>query len=291
MRALRRLVRGLVLPVTARVVTVLLLTAWVACASAIAGDASPAAPDRRSGNAFLPEELRALQADPTRNPLELWIERGRQSWHSVDASASQTRSCQSCHGAADAVTASSTAPAVRSAAAHFPRLSADGSRLLNLEDQIRACRVRSGLPDRPAESDEVLALSAWLHHLARGEPIAVSAPPDAALRTQWQAHLERGTRAWTQRIGRYNLACVHCHDQNVGRSFRADVTSPAHPTGFPVYRLSWARPGSIDRRLRACFSGVQAEMPAPGEPLLRELELYLKVRATGLPLDGPSLRR
>lgn len=84
---------------------------------------------------------------------------------------------------------------------------------------------------------------------------------------------------------------MHCHDQNVGRSFRADVTSPAHPTGFPVYRLSWGRPGSIDRRLRACFSGVQAEMPAPGEPLLRELELYLKVRAVGLPLDGPSLRR
>ncbi len=288
MRALRRVVHGLALLVTGRVVTALQIAALVASASANASGASPTAPDRRSGNAFLPEELRALQADPTRNPLELWIERGRQSWYSTDASASQTRSCQSCHGSPGTPTA---VPAVRSAAARFPRLSADGSRLVNLEDQIHTCRMRSGLADRPAESDEVMALSAWLHHLARGEPIAVSAPPDTTLQPLWQAHLERGTRAWTQRIGRHNLACLHCHDQNVGRSFRADVTSPAHPTGFPVYRLSWGRPGSIDRRLRACFSGVQAEMPAPGEPLLRELELYLKVRAVGLPLDGPSLRR
>ena len=88
-----------------------------------------------------------------------------------------------------------------------------------------------------------------------------------------------------------NLACVHCHDQNVGKQMRTDVISPANPTGFPIYRMAWQRLGSIDRRLRACYSGVQAVMPKPGDPDLRALELYLKVRANGMPLEGPAIRR
>jgi L-cysteine S-thiosulfotransferase len=36
---------------------------------------------------------------------------------------------------------------------------------------------------------------------------------------------------------------------------------------------------------------VQAPLPAPGSTELRDLELYLRVRANGMPLDGPSIRR
>ena len=60
---------------------------------------------------------------------------------------------------------------------------------------------------------------------------------------------------------------------------------------FPIFKLSWQSMGSIDRRLRACYSGVQAEVPAPGSPELRQLELFLKSRAQGMPIEGPSLRR
>ena len=55
--------------------------------------------------------------------------------------------------------------------------------------------------------------------------------------------------------------------------------------------MSWQKPGTLDRRLRACYSGVQATIPPAGAPELRALELYLKVRAAGKPLDGPSIRR
>ena len=88
-----------------------------------------------------------------------------------------------------------------------------------------------------------------------------------------------------------NLACTHCHDSQIGKHLRADVISPAHPTGFPIYRQTWQNLGSIDRRLRACFSGVQAAIPAPGANELRDLELFLKVRAQGILWDGPSIRR
>ncbi|MEY2736395.1 MAG: SoxAX cytochrome complex subunit precursor, partial [Pseudomonadota bacterium] len=59
---------------------------------------------RRTGNDFLSPELRALQSDPTRNPAELWVERGRQLWHGAGAGSDTARSCQHCHadGAAPA---------------------------------------------------------------------------------------------------------------------------------------------------------------------------------------------
>jgi len=229
-----------------------------------------------AGNAFLPPSLKALQADPGSNPVSLWLDRGDMAWRDT----STGPSCASCHGAASSL---------REAVVQHPRLSADGSRLVNLEDQILACRARSGKARDQLESEDVLALSALLHQSAQGLSWMLQAPP--AQKAQWQARLTQGTALYAQRMGRMNLACVHCHDQNIGKQMRADVISPGHPTGFPVYRMSWQGMGSIDRRLRACYSGVQAQLPPPADPALRDLELFLKVRASGMPLDGPSLRR
>ncbi len=229
-----------------------------------------------SGNAFLSPGLLKLQADSANSPVALWLDRGVAAW----ADSSVGPSCLSCHGTADALKAS---------APGFPRLTANGQTLINLEDQIVACRARSGHTGAKLEDDDVLALSALLHNAAKGLPINVKAPPEHA--AQWQARLENGTQLFARRMGRMNLACVHCHDQNVGKQMRADVISPGNPTGFPIYRMSWQKIGSVDRRLRACYSGVQAMIPPAGDPALRDLELYLKVRASGMALDGPSIRR
>ena len=160
--------------------------------------------------------------------------------------------------------------------------------MANPEDQIGVCRQRQGSPSAQAD-DTVLALSAALHHAARGEPIAVQAPP--ARQAAWQARWQAGADQYQTRQGRMNLSCAHCHDDRVGTQMRGDTISPGHPTGFPIYRLSWQQAGGMDRRLRACFSGVQSAMPEPGSAILRSLELYLKVRANGMPIEGPSVRR
>jgi sulfur-oxidizing protein SoxA len=246
--------------------------------------------------AFLPPGLKALNSDASSNPVSLWLDRGALAW--VDDKSGP--SCASCHG---------QVASLRPAVVSFPRLAADGKRLINLEDQIQACRTRasqaadkanrqsntehsSGSPTGNAENEEVLALSALLHQAAQGLVWDVKATTAKAAETAaWQAHLQQGASLYVQRIGRMNLACLHCHDHNIGKQLRADVISPGHPTGFPVYRMSWQELGSVERRLRACFSGVQAQMPPPGDPLLRDLELYLKVRASGMPLEGPSIRR
>jgi sulfur-oxidizing protein SoxA len=236
---------------------------------------APDARGRISGLAFLSPSLRQMNDDDMANPMSLWIERGQAAWGQT----STGPSCQSCHGAVDQM---------RKAVAQHPKWSPDGQALRNLEDQIGACRQRQGAPS--AQPDEtVLALSAALHHAARGEPIAVKAPP--AHQAAWQARWQAGADQYQTRQGRMNLSCAHCHDDRVGAQMRGDTISPGHPTGFPIYRLSWQQAGGMDRRLRACYSGVQSAMPEPGSAILRSLELYLKVRANGMPMEGPSVRR
>ena len=300
-----------------------LLCTWALALLAAAQDAAPTPSPQSlqqaaswpttaqfSGLAFLPPGLKTLNNDASSNPVSLWLDRGALAW--TDATSGP--SCASCHG---------QVASLRPVVVTYPRLAADGKRLVNLEDQIQTCRTRSGsaagnrrdeIGSRKsgngqsgsgqssngqtrnetgsAENEEVLALSALLHQASQGLAWDVKAPTaKASDNAAWQAHMKQGASLYVQRIGRMNLACLHCHDQNIGKQLRADVISPGHPTGFPVYRMSWQGLGSVERRLRACFSGVQAQMPPPGDPVLRDLELYLKVRASGMPLEGPSIRR
>lgn len=228
-----------------------------------------------SGNQFLTPQLLAMQQDADANPATLWIEKGQTLWRN---------SCQSCHNAPDTLS--------RSATRHPRLVTRNGSsQLVNLEDQINVCRQGAGQSPKGVEDDDTLSLSALLHNVGKGQAIHVQAPADAAGQQRWQAELAQGAQLYATRLGRLNLACVHCHDGKVGANLRAEVVSPGHPSGFPIYRLNWQNLGSIDRRLRACYSGVQATLPPSGSPALRQLELYLKVRAEGMPLDGPSIRR
>jgi L-cysteine S-thiosulfotransferase len=236
-----------------------------------------------SGNSFLSPGLLKLQADVQDSPVSLWLDKGQQQW----ADRSGGASCQSCHTSPDTL---------KKAVPTFPKLAPDTTsgnpKLINLEDQIVACRTRAGRLGARLDDDDVLSLSALLHNAAKGLPIDVKTPPaNSPHAAQWQSRLDSGTALFAKRLGRINLACVHCHEQNIGKQMRVDVISPGNPTGFPIYRMSWQKIGSMDRRMRACYSGVQAVIPPPGAPELRDLELYLKVRANGMPLEGPSIRR
>jgi L-cysteine S-thiosulfotransferase len=231
--------------------------------------------ERTSGSMYLSKQMQDLQADAMRNPLSLWQERGQALWQVQ---------CKSCHGEIDTLNRS---------AASFPRLSSDGKSLINLEDQVARCQQRSTAKAvSVVDGDELLSLSVALHQAAAGTPIKLAPPTgNTAKEVQWQERLSSGEKLYQTRMGRMNLACLHCHDHKVGAQMRADTISQGHPTGFPIYRMSWQAIGSIDRRLRACYSGVQATVPPTGSPELRDLELFLKFRANGMPLDGPSIRR
>ncbi|MBM3372457.1 MAG: sulfur oxidation c-type cytochrome SoxA [Betaproteobacteria bacterium] len=250
---------------------------WLAallCAPITVLAAQPSA--LRSGLEFASADVRALQADDFANPGMLWVDRGAKLWSTPAGAAAQ--SCAGCHREA--------AVSMKGVATRYPRFDREAGAVLNLEARINRCRsTRQQADPLGFESDELLALTAYVAHQSRGQvPIPAD---DAASR----AARERGREQYFRRQGQMNLACTHCHDRLAGRRLLAETISEGHGNGYPAYRLEWQGLGSLQRRLRACFTGVRAEAPPFGAPELVELELYLTQRAGPLRIETPAVRR
>ena len=134
------------------------------------------------------------------------------------------------------------------------------------------------------ESEELLALTAFVAHQSRRLPIAPGDGPEL------RPFLNLGSELFRRRQGQLNLSCSQCHDDNWGKRLAGAVIPQAHPTGYPVYRLEWQSLGSLQRRLRNCMIGVRAEPYEYGAPEAVALELYLMKRARGMPLETPAVR-
>jgi sulfur-oxidizing protein SoxA len=230
-----------------------------------------------SATRFLSDELRAEQQDEARNRGMLWVDQGAELWRRAPSASEQ--SCAACHG--DARTS------MAGVSARYPAVDTSTGRLLNIEGRINACRERHQKSAPLAyESNELLALTAFLALQSRGRSVAVATEAPAAA-----AALELGRRFWSERQGQLNLACTHCHDDNVGRRLRGDTISSGLPTGYPAYRLEWQGLGSLYRRLRACQIGVRAEPFPAGSDIHLALELFLADRARGATIEAPAIRR
>jgi L-cysteine S-thiosulfotransferase len=212
-----------------------------------------AASAQRSGLEYSSVEIRRLQASDAENPGMLWVDAGEKRF---------AAQCASCHAS------------MKGVAARYPRV-VDG-KVLTLEAMVRH-RVPFAY-----ESDELLGLTAYIAYQSRGLPIGGHLSP---------GDVESGKSEYYRRRGQMNLACTHCHDANAGKRLGPETVSEGQPNGYPTYRLRWQTLGSLERRLRACFSGVHAEMPAYGDPLLGELEAYLAWRGRGLPVEAPAVRQ
>lgn len=247
------------------------------CMARIAAAPEPQRPSPlRSGIEFASPEVRAMQADDFANPGMLWVARGEALWK--QAAGEAQKSCADCHGNA--------AQSMKGVAARYPVIDPGAARLVDIEGRVNLCRTRHQKAEAFAyESDELLALSAYVTHQSRGMPVQVE------LHLQNQRHFERGRELYHRRIGQMNLACTHCHDRNWGKRLLAQTLSQGHGNAYPAYRLEWQSIGSLQRRLRACYYGVRAEMPAYGSEELLDLELYLAWRATGLTIETPGVRR
>ncbi|KAF0144797.1 MAG: putative sulfur oxidation diheme cytochrome SoxA [Rhodospirillaceae bacterium] len=97
---------------------------------------------------------------------------------------------------------------------------------------------------------------------------------------------ERGRDFYFLRLGQFDFACTHCHDENAGKKLRGDVLSEGHGNGFPVYRLGWQKPGSLPRCLADCKRDLRAESYPLGSDEYLALEVFLAARARGLPPGG-----
>jgi sulfur-oxidizing protein SoxA len=231
--------------------------------------------DRRSGLDFAGPETRAMQQDDTANPGMLWVQQGESLWAAKVGAAD--RSCADCHG--DARTS------MKGVAARYPTFDAALGRPIDLEQRMNRCRSEhQGAEPFAWESEDLLALTAFVAHQSRGLPIAVGT--EAELRPS----SDLGNELFHRRQGQLNLSCSQCHDDNWGKRLAGSVILQGHPTGYPVYRLEWQGMGSLQRRLRTCMIGVRAEPFEYGAPEAVALELYLMERARGMPIEAPAVR-
>jgi len=241
--------------------------------------------DNSTTQALTASGLAQLQSANAMNPIGLWIDEGKRKWE---------KDCTSCHALEKVV----------KAVPNFPKLDAS-EKLVNLEDQISICRQRveattnansiatttASTQSFTNDDNPTLELSTFLNDAARQLAINIAPPANPSHASMWQQNLAEGEKLFKTRLGHMNLSCQQCHDGKVGASMRAQKITAGHPTGFPAYRISWQGLGSIERRIRACYSGVQAQVPTQQDMRLRQLELYLKTRAQGMPLEGPSTRQ
>lgn len=250
------------------------VVAIFALAFVLTGAAAPPVPPK-SGYDYLTPATKQLQDDDFANPGMLWVEEGETLWNTPAGTSGQ--SCASCHG--DAATA------MRTVATRYPVWSKSQGKVINLEQQINQCRGLQGAEPLAYESEPLLSLTAFVSHQAKGLPMSVAIDGPAA------ESFERGKAFFYQRRGQLDLSCANCHEDHAGDHLRADVISQGQVNGFPIYRALWQTMGSTNRMFAWCNEAVRAEPYAAGSQEYVDLELYLRWRGQGLPIETPAVRR
>ena len=250
-----------------------LLAALVLVSVGAVADIAPK--DKRSGFEFMSPQTQAMQSDETSNPGMLWVADGERMWSEQQGSAG--KSCASCHNDAP--------KSMRGVAARYPAFDEETKRPIDLMGRIKHCREnRQSAGPLEYQSDELLALTAYVAHQAQGMPVTPATDP------RLQPFRENG-RAWFERrLGQLQLSCASCHDDRWGARLGGSVIPQGHPTGYPLYRLEWQTVGSLQRRLRGCLVGVRAEPFDFGAQEFVEIELFLMERARGLKMETPAVR-
>jgi len=200
-------------------VAAVLLACWAA--SAVAQTRAIPATDLRSGLSFGSAELRAMQADDFANPGMLWVERGEKLWQTPAGTAGRT--CASCHV--------DPATSMKGVAARYPALDAKAGRVIDLEGRINACRTsRQQAPSLAAESEDLLALTAFIAYHSRGLPLSVAIGEGA------RTTFEQGRDLYYVRHGQMNLSCADCHERTGGAAYSPRRSAKAIP--MPTRRIA-----------------------------------------------------
>ena len=231
--------------------------------------------ERRSGYNFMTADTRAMQDEDTANPGMLWVLDGEALWKRRVGTAN--KACADCHNDARA--------SMKGVAAHYPVFDKALGRPVDLEQRINSCRTNHQQASPLAyENRDLLALTAFVARQSQGAAIETGSDP------QLEPFIAKGRELFMQRQGQLNLGCANCHDENWDKRLAGSAITQAHPTGYPLYRLEWQSLGSLQRRLRACITGIRAQAYDYGTTELVELELYLMSRARGMPLEAPAVR-
>jgi len=164
-----------------------------------------------------------------------------------------------CHG--DAVAS------MKGVAARYPAFDAVLARPLDLEQRINRCRTEHQRAEPLAwESEDLLALTAFIARQSRGLPIAVATGPEL------HPFLDLGKETVPPALrSAENLSCSQCHDDNWGKRLAGSVISARAPDRLPDLSPRMAEPRLAaaptarlhDRRARAALRLWRFARPSP----------------------------
>lgn len=172
---------------------------------------------------------------------------------------------------------------------NFPYFDSEAGEVITLELMINRCREANGEEPLPWLEGDLASISAYMALTSRGKPINVQVPDEPAALAAYEA----GKAYYYSRRGQLNFACSSCHIQNAGMMIRADrlSTTLGQTTHWPVHRGAWDALGTLHKRFRECNLQVR-QAPLPAQSLTyRNLEYFLRVIDSGLPVNGPAYRK
>lgn len=222
------------------------------------------------------------------------------------------KSCATCHGA--------DGEKLVGAATHFPKYDKQLGKPKLLQQQINQClKGQMGQPTLKWDSAEQVLLTLYVKSLSNGMPLAVRTDGPVA------KFVAAGKKSFYERIGHFDVSCANCHETAAGTNIRAEYMSAVNNTGhknikalikaslaqpdersqrlaaggsigsgsidhWPVYRLKWGKPASMQRRLRTCNKNIRAQPKKAGDDYYVNLELFLGSVSNGLPMNVPGFR-
>ncbi len=227
-----------------------------------------------SGWHFRADETQALQMDDFENQGMIFVDQGLETWETVDGS--EGKSCASCHEGPESM---------EGVAASYPKWNEAAGELRTVQMQVNDCRVnRMGAEPWKYDAGVAINVEALIASQSRGMPVNVAI--DGPVQAAW----EQGKELYYTRTGILEMSCASCHEENYGNHIRADHLSQGQINGFPTYRLKNAKLNGVHSRFKGCVRDTRAETYSPGSEEFIALELYVKSRANGLSVEGPSVR-
>ena len=227
-----------------------------------------------SGWHFRTDETQNQQRDDFENQGMIFADQGLETWETVDGS--EGKSCASCHEGPESM---------KGVAATYPKWNEEAGELRTVQMQMNDCRTnRMGAEAWKYDAGKAINVEALIASQSRGMPVNVAI--DGPVAAAWEA----GKELYYTRTGQLELSCASCHEENYGNYIRADHLSQGQINGFPTYRLKNAKLNGVHSRFKGCVRDTRAETYSPGSEEFIALELYVKSRANGLSVEGPSVR-
>ena len=229
-----------------------------------------------SGYTLLKQETKEMQDDDFLNQGMATVEKGAKLFSRPGKNG---KSCESCHEAKGKKLDPKQI-------ATFPILDKKTQRPITLQQYV-INKWTEVLGNEPLkyESDDALALEAFVRNLARGQVVNVQTGGKMA------PFMDQGKKLYEEtRAGQLDMACASCHALYPGLKLRAQVLSQGQSNGFPLYRLADGKVVGVQTRMKQCYDQFRAEGYPYGSEENSLLELYMNARGNGLKIETPAVR-